>query len=142
MRVGLVIPADVPLATAGEVAATNSWTIAWLPPPIERYPLALGLWQARQAGARHAIGDHFCVAEDRRAMADRVRAALSGRLRLSGPDHIAMLQRRADAGENLSPGQRGFLAAIRRASGPISVGWWVATMAVALARSASPWRPE
>lgn len=56
-------------------------------------------------------------AEDRRAMADRVRAALSGRLRLSGPDHIAMLQRRADAGENLSPGQRGFLAAVRRASG-------------------------
>lgn len=58
-------------------------------------------------------------AEDRRAMADRVRAALSGRLRLSGPDHIAMLQRRADAGENLSPGQRGFLAAVRRASGRI-----------------------
>ncbi len=31
--------------TAGQVAATNSWTIAWLPPPIERYPLALGLWK-------------------------------------------------------------------------------------------------
>ena len=58
-------------------------------------------------------------AEDRRAMADRVRAALSGRLRLSGPDLIAMLQRRADAGENLSPGQRGFLAAVRRASGRV-----------------------
>ena len=58
-------------------------------------------------------------AEDRRAMADRVRAALSGRLRLSGTDRIAQLQRRADAGENLSPGQRGFLAAIRRASGRV-----------------------
>ena len=66
-------------------------------------------------------GRHYpaLTPQQRRAMADKVRAALSGRLRLSGTDHIAQLQRRADAGENLSPGQRGFLAAIRRASGRV-----------------------
>lgn len=80
-------------------------------------------------GARcKACYDEYCgqgrhypalTPQQRRAMADKVRAALSGRLRLSGADHIAQLQRRADAGENLSPGQRGFLAAVRRASGRI-----------------------
>ena len=66
-------------------------------------------------------GRHYpaLTPQQRRAMTDKVRAALSGRLRLSGTDHIAQLQRRADAGENLSPGQRGFLAAVRRASGRV-----------------------
>ena len=54
---------------------------------------------------------------DRAAMARRVREALSGGLRLPGREHIAQLQRRADAGEDLSPGQRGFLQAVRRSSG-------------------------
>lgn len=54
---------------------------------------------------------------DRAAMASRVRQALGGGLRLPGAQHIAQLQRRADAGEELSPGQRGFLQAVRRASG-------------------------
>jgi len=55
--------------------------------------------------------------QQRRAMADQVRSALSGRLRISGREHIAQLQARADAGEAMSPGQHGFLQAVRRAAG-------------------------
>lgn len=49
-------------------------------------------------------------------MGDQVRAAIAGRLQLSGREHIAMLQARADAGESMSPGQLGFLQAVRRAA--------------------------
>ena len=31
--------------TAGQIAGANGWAIAWLPPPIERYPIAFGLWK-------------------------------------------------------------------------------------------------
>jgi polar amino acid transport system substrate-binding protein/cystine transport system substrate-binding protein/membrane-bound lytic murein transglycosylase F len=31
--------------TARQIAGANDWTIKWLPPPIERYPLAFGLWK-------------------------------------------------------------------------------------------------
>lgn len=55
--------------------------------------------------------------QQRSTMGARVKAAMAGGKRLAGAEHIAMLQRRADAGEGLSPGVRGFLAAVRRASG-------------------------
>jgi hypothetical protein len=59
--------------------------------------------------------------QDRRAMADRVRAALMGAgSRPSGKQLIAAFQARVDAGETLSPGQRGFLEAARRNSGASS----------------------
>ena len=78
-------------------------------------------------GARcRACYDAYCTGgryfapltpQQRRNMGAAVRAALGGQLRLQGREHIAQLQRRADAGESLSPGQRGFLQAVRRASG-------------------------
>lgn len=71
--------------------------------------------------------------QQRRDMAAKVRAALGGQLRLSGREHIAQLQRRADAGEGLSAGQRGFLQAVRRASGIVDD---LAPAAVAHATSA------
>lgn len=49
----------------------------------------------------------------RQAMAQRVRAALGGGLRLSGRDHLACLGR-LEADGRATPAQRGFLAAARR----------------------------
>ena len=52
--------------------------------------------------------------EDRRNMAEALRKAIGGGLRQDGRQFVAALQARADAGERLTSGQRGFLEAARR----------------------------
>ena len=49
--------------------------------------------------------------QDRRDMGAAVSAALLGGARVPGQQHIANLRARADAGERLTAGQRGFLDA-------------------------------
>ena len=67
--------------------------------------------------------DRFCTQcrryptlslEERKAMSETLRKAISGGLRQDGRQFVASLQARADAGERLTAGQRGFLEAVRR----------------------------
>ena len=55
--------------------------------------------------------------EDRKAMAETLRKAIGGGLRQGGRQFVASLQARADSGERLTAGQRGFLEATRRQTG-------------------------
>jgi len=45
IRSGAVAAGISEALTAGQIAGANDWEIAWLPPPIERYPIAFGLWK-------------------------------------------------------------------------------------------------
>jgi polar amino acid transport system substrate-binding protein/cystine transport system substrate-binding protein/membrane-bound lytic murein transglycosylase F len=45
IRAGTVVAGISEALTAGQIASANDWEIAWLPPPIERYPVAFGLWK-------------------------------------------------------------------------------------------------
>jgi polar amino acid transport system substrate-binding protein/cystine transport system substrate-binding protein/membrane-bound lytic murein transglycosylase F len=45
IRSGAVAAGISEALTAGRIAGAEGWDIAWLPPPIERYPLAFGLWK-------------------------------------------------------------------------------------------------
>ena len=78
----------------------------------------------------------------RRAMAEQVKRAIGGGLRLSGKDHVAQLQSRAESGERLSAGQRGFLAAVNRQIGgsaaPVAFPIVVDIAAAAMPQAAIP----
>ena len=77
---------------------------------------------ARCRSCFHAFctqGRHFppLSPDDRRSAAEALRRALSSNLRPSSRQFVENLQARADAGERLTSGQRGFLEAARRNSG-------------------------
>lgn len=59
--------------------------------------------------------------EQRRAMADAIKAAVAGGLRLGPREYMRSMKARQEAGERLTAGQRGFLEAARLAlSSPAS----------------------
>ena len=79
----------------------------------------LAMYGARCRGCFDAYctqGRYFppLAAGERRAAAEALRQALAGGPRPSGRQFIANLQARADSGERLTAGQRGFLESARR----------------------------